>query len=46
MNHIGSLRELKNKKQRTVYRMTLVKDWNMDSIDGYVELIELGQPGE
>jgi tRNA wybutosine-synthesizing protein 1 len=43
---LDSLKELKVKKQRTVYRMTLVKDWNMDSLDGYVELIEMGQPGE
>lgn len=36
---------MKLKQQRTVYRMTLVKDWNMDALDGYVELIEMGRPG-
>jgi wyosine [tRNA(Phe)-imidazoG37] synthetase (radical SAM superfamily) len=39
---------MRDKKQRTVYRMTLVKAFNMDNIDelvGYVELIESGQPG-
>jgi len=40
-----SLEELKNKQQRTVYRMTLVKDWNMEQAEGYAELIESGQPG-
>jgi tRNA wybutosine-synthesizing protein 1 len=33
------------KKQRTVYRLTLVKSWNMEEADSYVELIEKGQPG-
>ena len=40
-----SLEELKRKEQRTVYRMTLVKSWNMDEAEGYAELIEQGQPG-
>jgi tRNA wybutosine-synthesizing protein 1 len=38
---------MKEKKQRTVYRMTLVKAFNMDDLaelEGYVELIELGSP--
>lgn len=43
---LDSLQELKKKQQRTVYRMTLVKAWNMDEADGYAELIESGQPGE
>lgn len=42
---LASLNELKNKQQRTVYRMTLVKSWNMDETEGYAELIESGQPG-
>jgi tRNA wybutosine-synthesizing protein 1 len=42
---LGSLEELKKKQQRTVYRMTLVKSWNMDQAEGYAELIEQGQPG-
>ena len=41
---IGSLEEMSKKKQRTVYRMTLVKAWNMDEVDGYAELVEMGQP--
>eukprot|EP01038_Epipyxis_sp_PR26KG_P014525 gene14525-19501_t len=41
---IQSLQEMKEKQQRTVYRMTLVKSWNMDEAEGYVELIEAGQP--
>eukprot|EP00210_Caulerpa_lentillifera_P005773 g5520.t1 len=35
---------LRQKKQRTVYRLTLVKDWNMQEISNYAELIELGKP--
>ena len=41
---IGSLQEMSKKQQRTVYRMTLVKAWNMDEVDGYAELVEMGQP--
>jgi len=41
---IGSLQAMKTKQQRTVYRMTLVKSWNMEETEGYAELIELGQP--
>lgn len=43
---LGSLEAMSAKQQRTVYRMTLVKDWNMEQAEGYVELIERGQPGE
>ena len=39
-----SLEALSNKKQRTVYRMTLVKSWNMEELDNYVDLIERGKP--
>eukprot|EP00803_Ostreobium_quekettii_P005584 evm.model.scf_444.1 EVM.evm.TU.scf_444.1 scf_444:9890-17813(-) len=35
---------LKDKKQRTVYRLTLVQGWNMEDIDGYSRLIQLGCP--
>lgn len=28
------------------FRLTLVKSWNMEEADSYVELIEKGQPGE
>jgi tRNA wybutosine-synthesizing protein 1 len=41
---LGSLKALKSKQQRTVYRMTLVKSWNMDELEGYVSLIEEGLP--
>jgi tRNA wybutosine-synthesizing protein 1 len=40
-----SLAAMKLKQQRTVYRLTLVKAWNMLEMDEYVKLIELGQPG-
>jgi tRNA wybutosine-synthesizing protein 1 len=42
---LASLKAMSEKKQRTVYRMTLVAGWNMNE-DGYVELIEAGLPGE
>ncbi|ODV62364.1 putative tRNA 4-demethylwyosine synthase ASCRUDRAFT_74757, partial [Ascoidea rubescens DSM 1968] len=32
------------KRQRTVFRLTLVKGFNMGEVDGYVDLIERGQP--
>jgi len=38
------LQEMRKRRQRTVYRMTLVKSWNMEDCEGYAELIELGQP--
>ena len=43
---LDSLKEMRDKKQRTVYRMTLVKSYNMDEADGYCELIESGMPGK
>ena len=43
---IGSLKALQEKRQRTVYRLTLVKEWNMEGLDGYLDLIEMGQPGK
>ena len=30
--------------QRTVYRLTLVKGWNVEEIKAYRDLIELGKP--
>jgi len=39
-----SLVSLRHKKQRTVYRLTLLKDENMDEIDAYAALVKLGQP--
>jgi len=41
---LDSLRELKKKGQRTVYRLTLVKGWNAEEMDNYASLVELGQP--
>eukprot|EP00511_Aplanochytrium_stocchinoi_P006904 CAMPEP_0204827802 /NCGR_PEP_ID=MMETSP1346-20131115/5295_1 /ASSEMBLY_ACC=CAM_ASM_000771 /TAXON_ID=215587 /ORGANISM="Aplanochytrium stocchinoi, Strain GSBS06" /LENGTH=286 /DNA_ID=CAMNT_0051956403 /DNA_START=390 /DNA_END=1250 /DNA_ORIENTATION=- len=46
----GSLKALREKGQRTVYRLTLVKQWNMEDENDeeelcqYVKLLELGQP--
>lgn len=37
-----SLTLLKHKRQRTVARLTVVKGWNFDEIQGYAELIALG----
>jgi tRNA wybutosine-synthesizing protein 1 len=37
-----SLSLLKNKRQRTVARLTVVKGWNSDEVQGYAELIALG----
>lgn len=42
--YIASLRALKEKKQRTVYRMTLVKDHNMSDSAEYAKLVALGEP--
>ncbi|KAJ3211744.1 S-adenosyl-L-methionine-dependent tRNA 4-demethylwyosine synthase [Dinochytrium kinnereticum] len=40
----GSLTALKEKKQRTVYRLTLVKEYNMTEVANYCDLIALGEP--
>ncbi|KAI2499994.1 Wyosine base formation [Fragilaria crotonensis] len=37
-----SLRMLKKKGQRTVARLTVVKGWNSDEVEGYAKLIALG----
>lgn len=42
--YMGALRALKEKKQRTVYRMTLVKDHNMSDASEYSKLVHLGEP--
>jgi len=31
--------------QRTVYRLTLVKAFNTEEIEGYAKLVDLGKPG-
>lgn len=41
---LDSLRALGDKRQRTVYRLTLVKAWNVEEMQAYSELIALGQP--
>ena len=41
---IASLVSLKKKRQRTVYRLTLVKTQNMDDVQAYVDLVSLGEP--
>ena len=41
---LGSLRALRDKRQRTVYRLTLVNKWNMDEIREYAALIKEGSP--
>uniref|UniRef100_A0A3B3YXL3 S-adenosyl-L-methionine-dependent tRNA 4-demethylwyosine synthase TYW1 n=1 Tax=Poecilia mexicana TaxID=48701 RepID=A0A3B3YXL3_9TELE len=41
---LDCLRALGEKKQRTVYRLTLVKAWNVEELQAYAELIALGQP--
>lgn len=38
----NSLKCLKDKGQRTVARLTVVKGWNSDEIEGYAKLIALG----
>jgi len=38
-----SLELLKDKGQRTVARLTVVKGWNSDEIEGYAELVALGK---
>ena len=41
---VDSLKALKHKKQRTVYRLTLVKDYNMADVGQYGDLVRLGNP--
>ena len=48
--YIDSFKSIAEKRQRTVYRLTLVKEYNMTDdadermIQEYVELVKLGQP--
>ncbi|ESN96458.1 hypothetical protein HELRODRAFT_189252 [Helobdella robusta] len=42
--YISCLSELKNKKQRTVYRLTLVKGYNTSDIEEYARLVQYGCP--
>eukprot|EP01084_Bolivina_argentea_P167715 291011_1 len=41
---IQSLDYLKHKRQRTVYRLTLVKAWNVGDVADYARLIARGLP--
>ncbi|GMH16217.1 hypothetical protein Nepgr_018058 [Nepenthes gracilis] len=41
---LDSLRALKEKQQRTVYRLTLVKGWNTEDVDAYFNLLSIGKP--
>ncbi|NXA11206.1 TYW1 synthase, partial [Sapayoa aenigma] len=41
---LDSLKALAEKRQRTVYRLTLVKAWNVDELQAYADLISLGKP--
>ncbi|XP_004499150.1 S-adenosyl-L-methionine-dependent tRNA 4-demethylwyosine synthase [Cicer arietinum] len=41
---IDSLTALKEKHQRTVYRLTLVKGWNTEDVDAYFKLFSIGEP--
>jgi tRNA wybutosine-synthesizing protein 1 len=42
--YLDSLKALGTKKQRTVYRLTLVKGWNTEHVEQYAQLIDLGKP--
>ncbi|NWY76106.1 TYW1 synthase, partial [Erithacus rubecula] len=41
---LDSLKALAEKQQRTVYRLTLVKAWNVDEVKAYADLISIGKP--
>ncbi|KAL7117297.1 hypothetical protein ACP275_03G063100 [Erythranthe tilingii] len=41
---VDSLKALKDKQQRTVYRLTLVKGWNTEDLDAYSSLFDVGVP--
>ncbi|PWA71228.1 flavodoxin family protein / radical SAM domain-containing protein [Artemisia annua] len=41
---VDSLKALKDKQQRTVYRLTLVKGWNTEEVDAYSRLFSIGNP--
>lgn len=42
--YLDSLKALGEKRQRTVYRLTLVKGWNTQDVEQYANLINLGKP--
>jgi tRNA wybutosine-synthesizing protein 1 len=41
---LASLDAIRERKQRTVYRLTLVKNRNTKELDAYAELVKRGQP--
>lgn len=41
---LDSVDALREKGQRTVFRLTLVKEWNMEELKGYGDLILRGRP--
>lgn len=41
---LDSLKALSAKGQRTVYRLTIVKEWNSEEIESYAKLVDLGKP--
>ncbi|XP_050364085.1 S-adenosyl-L-methionine-dependent tRNA 4-demethylwyosine synthase [Argentina anserina] len=41
---MDSLKALKEKQQRTVYRLTLVKGWNTEEIEAYYNIFSIGNP--
>ena len=43
---LACLEELKQKGQRTVYRLTLVKKYNMTDVSEYVALVKLARRRE
>lgn len=42
--YIECLKIISEKKQRTVFRLTLVQKANMEDLEGYANLIKIGQP--
>jgi len=42
--YLASIDALSRKQQRTVFRLTLVKEWNMEEITNYADLITRGKP--
>ncbi|CAL1541146.1 unnamed protein product, partial [Lymnaea stagnalis] len=42
--YIDSLTALRDKGQRTVYRLTLVKSWSTEELDNYAKLVSRGNP--
>jgi len=38
------LQKLRDKRQRTVYRLTLVNDWNVSEVEQYASLVDIGKP--